>query len=108
MVPFIIDNTQVKARNKTVFDNGETLEFSGKAVAHLVADSNIMGKSGRVLLSADLAREYGFTDTDGAIHGDMRSVKSLLAMQGWQNVAAYVPSFIRIPHFLMYYAGYKF
>jgi dehydrogenase/reductase SDR family protein 1 len=28
-------------------------------------DSDIMGKSGRVLVAAALAQEYGFTDVDG-------------------------------------------
>jgi len=46
--------------------NSESPEFVGRAVAALAADANVMGKSGRVLVAAELAREYGFTDVDGS------------------------------------------
>jgi len=45
--------------------NSESPQFIGRAVAALAADSNIMEKSGRVLVAAALAQEYGFTDIDG-------------------------------------------
>lgn len=45
--------------------NSESAEFSGRAVAALAADPHLMARSGRVLLSAALALEYGFTDVDG-------------------------------------------
>lgn len=37
----------------------------GRAVAALAADPQIMDKSGRWLVAAELAEEYGFTDIDG-------------------------------------------
>jgi NAD(P)-dependent dehydrogenase (short-subunit alcohol dehydrogenase family) len=43
----------------------ESAQFVGRAVAALAADPEIMSKSGQILVAADLAREYGFTDTDG-------------------------------------------
>lgn len=45
--------------------NSESPEFIGRAVAALASDSNILEKSGRVLVAAALALEYGFTDIDG-------------------------------------------
>lgn len=45
--------------------NSESPEFIGRAVVALAGDSNILDKSGKVLIAATLAREYGFTDTDG-------------------------------------------
>jgi dehydrogenase/reductase SDR family member 1 len=45
--------------------NSESPEFIGRAVAALATDSNIMEKSGHVLIAAALAQEYGFTDIDG-------------------------------------------
>jgi NAD(P)-dependent dehydrogenase (short-subunit alcohol dehydrogenase family) len=50
-----------------VFDlsNSESPEFTGRAVAALAADPNIMKKSGQVLVVAALAQEYGFEDIDG-------------------------------------------
>lgn len=35
------------------------------AVVALAADPNVLEKSGRLLYVADLAEQYGFTDTDG-------------------------------------------
>jgi NAD(P)-dependent dehydrogenase (short-subunit alcohol dehydrogenase family) len=43
----------------------ESPRYLGRAVAALAGDADVLGKSGRVLLVADLAREYGFTDIDG-------------------------------------------
>jgi NAD(P)-dependent dehydrogenase (short-subunit alcohol dehydrogenase family) len=46
-------------------DRTESPAYAGRAVAHLAADPQVMQKSGEVLAVGDLAREYGFTDTDG-------------------------------------------
>jgi len=43
----------------------ESPRYLGRAVAALAADRAVSSKSGRVLLVADLAREYGFSDIDG-------------------------------------------
>jgi dehydrogenase/reductase SDR family member 1 len=45
--------------------NSESPEFIGRAVAALAADPEIMQKTGKVLVAASLAQEYGFTDIDG-------------------------------------------
>jgi NAD(P)-dependent dehydrogenase (short-subunit alcohol dehydrogenase family) len=45
--------------------NSESPEFIGRAVVALADDPNVMNKSGMVLVAAQLAREYGFTDVDG-------------------------------------------
>ena len=47
--------------------NSESPEFTGRAVAALAADANMMSKSGQVLVSAVLAQEYGFIDIDGKL-----------------------------------------
>src|ERR671933_1630905 len=44
--------------------NSESPQFIGRACAALAADSDIMRKSGQVLVAAALAQEYGFTDVD--------------------------------------------
>jgi dehydrogenase/reductase SDR family protein 1 len=41
-------------------------QLTGRAVAALAGDSRVMDKSGRRLVVAALAEEYGFTDVDGA------------------------------------------
>ena len=53
------------------------MEFAGMAVAHLAMDPKKLIKSGRILLTSDLAREYGYQDFDGSIH-DMLSIRELL------------------------------
>lgn len=46
--------------------SSETPFFVGRAIAALAADPNVAAKAGRVHSSWILAREYGFTDIDGA------------------------------------------
>jgi NAD(P)-dependent dehydrogenase (short-subunit alcohol dehydrogenase family) len=45
--------------------NSESPEFIGRAVAALAGDPDLMRHSGKVLVAAALAAEYGFTDIDG-------------------------------------------
>ena len=45
--------------------NSESPQFIGRAVVALATDVDIMDKSGRVLIAAELAQQYGFTDIDG-------------------------------------------
>ena len=45
--------------------NSESPQFSGRAVAALAADPDVLRRSGEVLVAAQLAREYGFEDVDG-------------------------------------------
>jgi NAD(P)-dependent dehydrogenase (short-subunit alcohol dehydrogenase family) len=45
--------------------NSESPQFVGRAVAAIAADPDVLRRSGRVLVAAALALEYGFTDIDG-------------------------------------------
>ena len=45
--------------------NSESPQFIGRAVEALASDADIMQKSGKILVAAALAQEYGFTDIDG-------------------------------------------
>ena len=45
--------------------NSESPEFIGRAIAALAADPEVIRHTGRVLVAANLAMEYGFTDIDG-------------------------------------------
>jgi dehydrogenase/reductase SDR family protein 1 len=45
--------------------NSESPEFIGRAVAALAADADILRHTGKVLVAASVAAEYGFTDLDG-------------------------------------------
>jgi dehydrogenase/reductase SDR family member 1 len=46
--------------------NSESPEFSGRAVAALAADRDVIRHTGKVLVAASVAIDYGFTDVDGA------------------------------------------
>lgn len=45
--------------------NSESPQFIGRAVAALAEDKKVMRKTGKALVAAALALEYGFTDVDG-------------------------------------------
>jgi dehydrogenase/reductase SDR family member 1 len=45
--------------------NSESPQFIGRAVAALASDPGAMERTGKVLVAASLAQEYGFTDIDG-------------------------------------------
>src|SRR5205085_6671022 len=45
--------------------NSESPEFIGRTVAALAADPDVLRHTGKVLVAARLAIEYGFTDIDG-------------------------------------------
>ena len=47
--------------------NSESPEFVGRAVAALTADPEVIRHSGTVLVAANLAADYGFTDVDGTM-----------------------------------------
>jgi NAD(P)-dependent dehydrogenase (short-subunit alcohol dehydrogenase family) len=46
-------------------ENSESPEYLGRAVAALAGDARLMRKSGKAFHAGELAREFGFTDTDG-------------------------------------------
>jgi len=54
------------AKRDANFIASESPLYVGRAVAALAADPNVKAKSGQVLASWTLAKEYGFTDADGS------------------------------------------
>ncbi len=52
--------------------NAESAVFSGRAVAALACDRQVLTRTGRVLVVAELAAEYGFTDIDGSLPKSLR------------------------------------
>lgn len=49
------------------FTESETPWLVGRAIAALAADPHVRRKAGLIHFASDLAREYGFTDTDGRV-----------------------------------------
>ena len=59
--------TESVMKNAKNFDmsNSESRQFIGRVVAALAADPDIMNKSGKVLVAAQEALDYGIQDIDG-------------------------------------------
>ena len=89
------------------FANAESVEFAGKSIVKLAMDPKRIEKTGKIILVCDLAKEYGFTDEDGDIH-DLRSLGNLLRSRGHTWLSSVVPNFVRLPLFVMHFAGNKF
>lgn len=104
----VLDKKDVPQKSKKVWDGGESIEFSGKAVTRLAVDEKIMTKTGKILLTSHLSSEYEFKDIDGLTPSDFTSVKYLMASSGHTWLAACIPSFVRVPLFLVHFGSYKF
>jgi NAD(P)-dependent dehydrogenase (short-subunit alcohol dehydrogenase family) len=58
-----------------ILENSETPKFSGLVIASLYADPELMSKSGKVVIAAEAALEYGFTDINGKQPQSLREQK---------------------------------
>jgi len=104
----VLDNKDANEKSKKVWEGGESIEFSGKAVTRLASDDELMKKTGKILLTSHLATEYDFVDVDGTTPKDFTSVKYLMAASGHTWIAALVPSFVRIPLWVVHFGSNKF
>jgi NAD(P)-dependent dehydrogenase (short-subunit alcohol dehydrogenase family) len=64
------ERVQVHMRDEALhklyrYDLAESPEYTGRAVAALASDPNLIAKSGQLIFVGDAAKEYGFTDIDG-------------------------------------------
>ncbi|CAL2036349.1 unnamed protein product [Caenorhabditis brenneri] len=82
---------------QNMFANGETVEYPGRAVVALASDPKRMNKTGRILITEDLGREYGFVDIDGKTPPNLRSVNFILHHVGFPNIARCIPNWVRLP-----------
>ncbi|KAM4727689.1 dehydrogenase/reductase SDR family member 1 [Anableps anableps] len=94
---------------KEIFSSGETTELSGMCIVSLANDKNLMSLTGKVLMTCDLARRYGIKDIDGRDVTDFTSLKFFLSQVpylSWLSVV--VPSFLRLPRFVLTLANGRF
>uniref|UniRef100_A0A914C3R1 Uncharacterized protein n=1 Tax=Acrobeloides nanus TaxID=290746 RepID=A0A914C3R1_9BILA len=61
----VIFGGKIKDEFTKIYEASETTEYSGKAVVALAKDPNVLEKTGKILITADLGKEYGFKDIDG-------------------------------------------
>jgi dehydrogenase/reductase SDR family protein 1 len=66
LYPGVVSTESVmQAAEHLDLSNSESPIFIGRAIVSLASDNQLMEKTGRVLVAAKLAEEYGFTDIDG-------------------------------------------
>jgi dehydrogenase/reductase SDR family protein 1 len=60
------------------FTGAESQRFTGRAIAHLAADAEVLSDSGGAITSRELADRYGFRDVDGGLpNGPMHRPEQL-------------------------------
>ncbi|MEA5472069.1 SDR family NAD(P)-dependent oxidoreductase [Spirulina sp. 06S082] len=91
---------------KTAFGHGyynwETPLFTGRAIAALASDPNLIKQTGRVRIVAEVAQKYGFFDKDGNRPVSFRSLRFSLPMANsfLRKYPWLVPD-IKIPWFII-------
>lgn len=88
---------------KWMFDHGETTEFAGKAISHLLLDAEVIKRTGQILSTTDLADEFNFRDVDGTNPVSMRSFEMLLSNAGLFWLASLCPRWLKIPFSVLRY-----
>lgn len=95
------------------FMEGETTAFPGRCIVALANDPKVFDRTGKILLTCDLAVEYGLVDVDGRVPTNIRSVKALInspwitAPKILKWISWIIPSFIRIPKWMLHLASNK-
>jgi NAD(P)-dependent dehydrogenase (short-subunit alcohol dehydrogenase family) len=56
-------------------ENGCSPEYPGRVIAALAADPDVMRRSGGTFITAELAADYGLTDTDGRVIPSLRQAR---------------------------------
>ena len=80
--------------------NWETPLLTGRVIAMLASESNenIMRRTGRVQIVAELAKQYGVVDRDGNLPASLRSLRFVLpfALPGMRNYSSLIPD-LKLP-----------
>jgi NAD(P)-dependent dehydrogenase (short-subunit alcohol dehydrogenase family) len=73
--------------------NWETPLLTGRVIAALTSDPNLLRRTGQVQIVAELAKEYGLVDADGQRPASLRSLRFVLpyAVPGVRPYANWVP-----------------
>lgn len=67
-----LEKMAAKMTNSVTGQTGSSVEHPGRVIAAMAADPEIMKRSGATYITAELADEYGVTDTDGRRIDSMR------------------------------------
>ncbi|WP_445632962.1 SDR family NAD(P)-dependent oxidoreductase [Nostoc sp. DSM 114161] len=82
--------------------NWETPLFTGRAIAKLAGDPNIMNRTGRLQIVAELANQYGIVDENGDRPASLRSLRFVLpaALPGLRKYSSLIPD-VKVPWSLL-------
>jgi len=93
--------------NSSLFADGynwETPLFTGRAIASLASDANIIKYTGKIQVIAEVAKRYGIVDQNGNRPVSLRSLRfiSAMAIPFLRNYAWLIPDFT-IPWFVIFF-----
>ena len=82
--------------------NWESPLLTGRAIAALAKEPEIMKVSGKVVIVAEVAKKYCLVDRDGNLPVSLRSLRFLVpfGLPGLQKYAKFIPD-INIPWFFL-------
>lgn len=88
--------------------NWETPLLTGRVIAALATDPQVMRRTGRVQIVAELARQYGLVDQEGNSPASLRSLQFLLpaAVPQLRPYAGWIPD-LKVPWWLMLGRGLR-
>jgi NAD(P)-dependent dehydrogenase (short-subunit alcohol dehydrogenase family) len=93
--------------NSSLFADGynwETPLFTGRAIASLASDANMIKYTGKIQVVAEVAKRYGIVDQNGNRPVSLRSLRFILAMAipFLRNYAWLIPD-LTIPWFVIFF-----
>ena len=88
---------------KRYFEVGETPEYTGKAVVHILNDKNIMRRTRKIELTTDIGCEFNFNDVNGSTPANQRSIRLFLHLAGASRLASLFPNWLRIPKSIFFW-----
>ena len=89
-------------------DSWETPLLTGRAIAALAAEPDIMSMTGRVHIVAEIAQRYGLTDYEGNLPPSLRSLRFILpyGIPALRQYSSLIPD-LKVPWFLLLLAALK-
>ncbi|MBD2347219.1 SDR family NAD(P)-dependent oxidoreductase [Anabaena subtropica] len=82
--------------------NWETPLLTGRVIAKLASEPNVIHRTGRVQIVAELAKQYGLVDQDGNLPVSLRSLRFLIpmALPGLREYSWLIPD-LKVPWSLL-------
>lgn len=100
-----------EAKLQDVFDDLESVEFSGKVISEMAADPKIMKYTSKVVIAAEYAAAHKIKDIDNRTipsHRQINSAMKLVLPGPLKFTANFVPDFVKLPQFAFDLMGGKF